>query len=248
MKRFFTALVSSLALVLATGAGVHADPLTPDNVQWTYNFTPSLTQVAAVGTNPSSPSAYLSFVNQASNTPNASGIGTGPTDIVATNIQVTAPSNNPSGYKYTLPSTTFSLALQLTTLEPNAMPSTASLTFKGVLGGTFGWDNASVTTSFVSPYTSSPPAHVQVVSPMEQIVTLGSFAYDVKAYQVTPPGPAQYNSLGGVLGSIAFRVTPEVADGGGSASQVPEPSAMLLSCLGGLSFVGMAWRKRRNRG
>lgn len=245
MNRFLTALGGALALVLVTGSAVHADPVIDTTVQWTYSFTPSISSVAST----TNPNATLLFINHTtSNSSTGLGVKTGPSDIVATNLQVSAPND---GVTYTLPSTNFTLGLQLTTLAPGANPSTANLTFGLTAGGTFGYGGANTLWSFAAdPYSGPLPAGVQLATPSspfvsEQKVSLGGDVYDITAYAVNPPGPAGDNGTNGPYGSIVFHVTPEIpGNNGGAASQLPEPSSILLSCLGGLSFAGAAWRKR----
>ena len=57
----------------------------------------------------------------------------------------------------------------------------------------------------------------------------------------TPPGPPNASNAG----SISAHVTVTPGNGHTSGGGTPEPSTLVLSCLG-LGFAGLAsWRKRR---
>src|SRR2546425_154695 len=83
MKRFLLAHVSALGLLLLAGAGARASVLTPDTVEWTYNFTAGtpgspLPAIFADGNN----SAGVNLTDE----PTKSAKGS--SDIVATNLRV----------------------------------------------------------------------------------------------------------------------------------------------------------------
>ena len=146
----------------------------------------------------------------------------GSSDIVATNLRIfssasaDAPDQLVTGGAYTL-----SL-----TLTDDASGTAGTLTFTGKLSGTFSSNNSLITNVFNSPTVQS--------------LTLGGNTYTVTIGPYSPPGPPTASNAG----SIAAHVDVVAGDTIG-VQDVPEPSTMLLAGLGGLSFLGAAWRKRR---
>jgi hypothetical protein len=217
MKRY----VSAVALLLLVGVGARADQLTPDTVQWTYNFTPGAPAITADG----NPNAGVSFTNQ----PPASA--TGSSDIVATNLRVFSADPGTNADHITGSNGNYNFTLVLTETE-NGNTSTATLHFTGTLSGSLSKDNANIKNVFGANAT--------------QTGSLGSFNFTVAMNSFTPPGPP----VGGPGGapSLAGAISAHVSVSSLTPAQVPEPSTMLLSALG-MSFLGGAvWRKRRARG
>jgi hypothetical protein len=173
MKRY----VSAVALVLLFGAGVRADPLTPETVQWTYNFTPGAPAVTADG----NPNAGVSFTNEKPKT------ATGSSDIVATNLRVfsASPGNTPD--KMTGSHGAYTLTLVLTETE-NGNTTTQTLHFTGTLSGKLSADNANIGNVFGSN-------NIQTVS-------LGSFNFTVAMTSYTPPGPPDQVQAGAISAHV----------------------------------------------
>jgi hypothetical protein len=155
------------------------------------------------------------------NEPNKSA--TNSSDIVVTNLRVssTASPDSPD----TLSSNgAWKVSLQLTDSTSGA---TDTMTFSGKLGGTFSASNANVTNTFngQTSYTWTVPSNGNT--------------YTVSMVGYTPPGPPTASNAGSI--SAFVQVTP----GQGTISKSPEPSTLVLSCLG-LGFAGLTtWRKRR---
>jgi hypothetical protein len=148
-------------------------------------------------------------------------MATGNSDVVATNVRVFSsataanPDVLPAGSNYTL-----SL-----TLTDKASGATGTLNFGGTLSGTFSASNANVGNTFTGP--------------LSQTLTLGNNTYTVTIGPYSPPGPPSASNAG----SIAAHV--DVNGGTIGNTQTPEPTTMVLGCLG-LSFLGAAgWRKRK---
>jgi len=146
-------------------------------------------------------------------------------DVVLTNLRVssTAPTTSPD----TLNSSgAWSVKLQLT---DSASGASTTMLFSGKLGGTFSADNANVTDQFTgkTSYTWTAP---------------NGNAYTVTLNNFTPPGPPTASNAGSISAHVS--VTP----GNGTISgSTPEPSTLVLSCLG-LGFAGLrSWRKRRTQ-
>src|SRR4051812_41113895 len=124
MKRLLLALVPAFALLLLAGQA-HADPITPDTLQWTYNFSPS---APAVYTDPITQAAGVTFTNQQTK----SAIGS--SDVVATNLRVF--SGSPGNAPDTLSSANgaYTLTLVLANTSEAGSPTT-TLKFTGNLSG-----------------------------------------------------------------------------------------------------------------
>lgn len=178
MKRLLIAHLVALAMMLSFGAGARATSIPPDDVAWTYNFSPGAPAVLADG----NPGAGVTFTNE----PTKNAIGS--SDIVATNLRVfsTALANSPD--KISGANGNYSLALVLSTAAGGPV-ATTTLTFNGTLSGKFSADSSNVANVF-GPNSS-------------QTVQLGGYNFTVELIAYTPPGPpAQANA-----GSIAAHVT-----------------------------------------
>jgi hypothetical protein len=147
----------------------------------------------------------------------------GLSDVVLTNLRTFSltPATDPALLD-TSGAYTFDLTI---TDQASGQSTTRQIT--GKLGGSFSGDNSNVTNVFDGPDTYTVP--------------LGDFVYVVTLGTYSPPGPPSATNAGSITAHIdVFRDDVTVA-------QAPEPSAMMLSCLG-LSFLGGAvWRRRRAR-
>ena len=149
---------------------------------------------------------------------------TNSSDVVVTNLRVssTATADSPDMLSK---NGSWSASLVLTDTASNA---SKTFLFSGKLGGSFSASNANVTDKFTGTTTynwTAPDGNKYTVS--------------LTAY--TPPGPPTASNAG----SISANVTVTPANGGGHTSGTPEPSTLVLSCLG-LAFAGAtSWRKRR---
>jgi hypothetical protein len=163
------------------------------------------------------PAAGVTFTNE----PTGSAIGN--SDIVATNMRVfsAAPGNAPD----MITNGAYKLVLNLTATDANNQPLTGTMTFTGQLNGTLSKDNSNITNVFSSD--------------VQQTLTLGGTTFTVSLTSYTPPGPPNQSNAG----SISAHVTVS-GQGTPPPQQLPEPSSILLSCLGGLSCVGAAWRRK----
>ncbi len=164
----------------------------------------------------SSGSGTITFTNEpVKNASNSS-------DVVLTNLRVssTAPDSSPDTFKNAAWSGTL-------TLTDTASGASTNMAFSGQLGGFFSAGNANVTNQFTGTTSynwTAPSGNVYTV-------TVGNF---------TPPGPPTATNAGSI--SVHVAVTSGEGHIGGGA---PEPSTLLLSCLG-LGFASAAsWRKRR---
>jgi len=149
-------------------------------------------------------------------------------DILATNVFVVGVNDDTAPPVTIDPATsTYTLRLKLRLGKKEDVPqgTPATLEFTGKLGGSFSFLNSNVTNSFTGATTKTA-----VVDDVQFTVTVGPY---------TPPG-----ILGGELnGSIGAHVDVRRIDT--HVNKVPEPTTLLLSCLG-LSGFGLArWRRRR---
>jgi hypothetical protein len=113
------------------------------------------------------------------------------------------------------------------TLTDTASGASTTMYFTGKLGGTFSASNSNITDTFTgkTSYTWTAPSGNQ---------------YTVTLTGYTPPGPPTASNAGSISAHVT--VTPA---GGTISGGTPEPSTLVLSCLG-LGFAGLgAWRKRR---
>ena len=144
-------------------------------------------------------------------------------DVVVTNLRVssTAASSSPDMLNS---NGAWKVGL---TLTDSSSGNSSTLWFTGKLGGSFSANNSNVTNKFTGATSltwTDPKTGDQFV------VSLNSY---------TPPGPPTASNAGSISAHVA--VTPGVGVSGNN----PEPSTLVLSCLG-LGFAGFStWRKRR---
>jgi hypothetical protein len=215
------ALVAAVALVLALVGGARAD-----FVSWSYNWTPDAlaVQTDLPGT------GGLTLTNE---TPNGAF---GTSDILATNIRTFSTAlGDTVGHLDRLSHAAWGLTLTLTDDESS---TTQTHHFTGEFNGTIAGGGL-----LPNGHTVKGSANVTntVFSPLWS-VTLGGNTFQVNLGAYTPPGPpSAFNA-----GSIGAHVTAsETVGGGGGGNNMPEPSAMVLSCLG-LAGLGLGrwWRRR----
>ena len=144
----------------------------------------------------------------------------GSSDTVATNLK--ASSLAASSHPDTL---TSSGAYKLTlTLTDTTSGQSGVLSFLGKLSGTFSKDNANITNAFTGALTGT--------------LTLGKNTYTVTIGPYSPPGPPSASNFGSIAAHVD--VQPGVV-----VAKTPEPTSLVLGCVG-LSLAGVSsWRKRR---
>ena len=149
---------------------------------------------------------------------------TNSSDVVVTNLRVS--STAPTGTPDMLSSNgAWTSSLVLT---DNASGASTTMLFSGKLGGSFSANNSNVTNQFTgtSTYTWTAP---------------NGNTYTVSLVGYTPPGPPTASNAGSISAHVS--VTPST----GPVGHMPEPSTLVLSCLG-LGFAGLrSWRKRHTR-
>jgi len=251
MKCLLALCAPALALLLFASTSARAEPVPAPGAKWGYNFSPldgngqPLSTVSADQTDPNVPPGGITFTNESPKPV------VGNSDVVATSLQVFSAADgltpeylNTSG-AYTLQMIIYDLnapgAKDILANDPNSLPHTDSIIFSGKVGGNFSHDNANVTNDFIgATYHGQFFAADPVTDAITLTVSLGDYNYTVKLNQYTHPGPQVSNLLGSLGGHVdVFTLST------GGISTAPEPSSMLLCCLG-LPFLGAAsWRKRR---
>jgi hypothetical protein len=191
-----------------------------DQLSYTYNWTASPIAIAA-GT------GGVTLTDESAVTT------TLPTDTAATNITVfsAAPTTSPDVIPTPAGGNNYSLAV---TLTDNGGTGHGTVSFTGLLLGQLTHDSSNLVNTITSS-TDDSGTHLGATS--------GSVTFDGTKYTVTyngfaAPGPeAQHN-----VGSISFHIS----FGTPISSGAPEPSSMVLGCLG-LSFLGGVVLRARRR-
>jgi hypothetical protein len=215
MKRSLLVIASAAGLLCLGGTPAWAGP-TPTVVNWSYNFTPVNTPNPGFVSADAPGSGTVTFTNEP--TKDAANSS----NVVVTNLRVSS-SALPGSPDMLNTSGAWKVSLQLT---DTASGASDTMNFTGKLGGTFSQSNANVTNTFTgtTSYTWTVPSNGNT--------------YTVSLVGYTPPGPPNASNAGSIAAFV--QVTPGVHTG-----STPEPSALVLSCLG-LGFVGLnSWRKRR---
>ncbi len=147
----------------------------------------------------------------------------GNSDIIATELAANSKTADATPDLFTHDN--YTLKMKLTDTASGAF---TTLTFTGDISGMVSAHSTNTTNVFHSPMSITG-------------IHLGSNIYDVTIGPYTGPGPG-----GGLTGSIGAHVNVKPA--GGNPNPSPEPTSLVLGCLG-MSFAGLAaWRKRRNPG
>jgi hypothetical protein len=201
---------------LATLATIGLCQARADFVAWSYNFTPSALALAADVPG----TGGISLTGE----PTKKADGT--SDVVVTNIRAfsSAPRNNPDRFTHAA----YTFTLVLTDL---ASSKSAIMKFNGFFSGKISATSANLGNTFTPPLT--------------QTVKLGGHVYAVNLVNYAPPGPPTASNAGSISAHVAVDQVSSGGGGGGPPPNAPEPSTLLLSCLG-LSGLGLArWRKWR---
>jgi hypothetical protein len=157
------------------------------------------------------------------------------TDTAASNISVfsAAPTTSPDIIPTPAGGHNYSLTVKLT--DSNGTGS-GTISFTGLMLGQLTHDSSNLTNSIVSA-TDDTGTHA---GQNFGVVTVDGTQYTVSYNGFAAPGPeAQHN-----VGSISCHITPSLAIGGGTA---PEPSSMVLGCLGLTFLGGVVFRARRRK-
>jgi PEP-CTERM motif len=218
MKRSLSLFAAAFALALTATAQSQADPFS-----YTYNWSAS----------PIAISAGTGGVTLTNGTPITTTLET---DTAATNLTVfsAAATGSPDVIQTPAGGSNYTLAV---TLTDNQGAGTATVTFTGLLLGQLTHDSSTLTNAITGSTDDTGTHAGQTFG----VVTFDGTKYTVSYNGFAAPGPeAQHN-----VGSISFHIAFDGAVGG--PPDAPEPSSMVLGCLG-LSFLGgVALRARRRK-
>jgi hypothetical protein len=218
MKRSVSLFTAACAALLLAGS----PSARAEDLPWTFDWTPGNIpgNLRLVAPTSMTKMSYLQLTSEPIGKP--FGTAAGASDLTMTSIKVfsDAPRSNPDSLAATSP-VTFSLRLtdKTTGLFHDFLYSVK-------FGGLISSESAKVTA---------------MISPMAPFVNvkIGAGLYTINSPTYTPPGPPDSSNPAAI--SVSVNVIP--ADGG-KITGTPEPSTMLLSCVG-LSCLGVArWRKR----
>ncbi len=176
MKRFLTAPLSALALLLVAGVSAQASPIPPDQLTWNYNFSPASPAVYAHN----NPSAGVTFTNEPTKS------ATGSSDVVVTNLRVFSAATAINPDKLMGSEGHYSIALTLSATDTKL--HTGTLTFNGNLTGSFSSQSANVANAFTGSTT--------------QTLNLGIYQFTVTLIAYTPPGPPDQSNAGSISAHV----------------------------------------------
>jgi hypothetical protein len=147
----------------------------------------------------------------------------GTSDVVVTNIRAfsSAPRGTPD--HITHGAYTFTLVL-----KDNASHQAATMKFTGFFSGSFSATSANIGNTFTGTSASA------MLGGNTYVVTIGNYA---------PPGPPTASNAGSVSAHVAVNeIIPPPPPPPGHA---PEPSTLLLSCMGLFGLGAASWKKWR---
>ena len=149
----------------------------------------------------------------------------GTSDVVVTNIRgfSSASRSMPDHFTHAA----YSFALVLTDL---ASGQVAHMSFTGFFSGTLSATSSNIANNFGGPISGT--------------ATLGGHTYVVTMGSYSPPGPPTASNAGSISAHVAVDEIPTPPPPTGHA---PEPSTLLLSCMGLMGFGATAWKKWRLR-
>ena len=259
MKRFLLLTASTVGLLCGAGTGAQASPI-PSNAIYTATFNVS------DGTNISTSPGSGTLTMTSSTVPPVYGT-TAYSSVTLATLQL----NNPGSTPANLSSNIWSGAL---TLSDIASGKSAVLDLSGTftgLNGTPASFSSGGANVYFNPATfkvtgaTGPGLGTFSFSNGMWTATLGSNTYQIPLadFSFTQPGIPTQASTQNPIGAIAATIevnapgggggtppgggggTPP-GSGGGTTASTPEPSSLVLSCLG-LGFAGLAsWRRRRS--
>jgi hypothetical protein len=224
MKRsaFFIAAAGILCLA---GSAARASQIAAPGAQWTYSFTSSVASVSAdppghgsvTLTSQSSPVDKMGSV-----IPNTTGSSGSDVNGISLRTTTSATDAKPD----TVASGNYTVSMKLTDFVSG---NSTTFSFSGKMHGTFSVSNSHIENDWMGTKDPGTGAVFQAnLGNYQYVVTVAKFAGpDIPS--ATNPGVIQVHVETFTLG----------------VAQVPEPSSVVLSCLG-LAFLGaVSWRKRR---
>jgi hypothetical protein len=217
MKRSLSLFAAAFALALTATAQSQAD------FSYTYNWS-------------ATPIAIGAGTGGVTLTDESAVTTTHETDTAASNITVfsAAPSTSPDVIPTPAGGSNYSLAV---TIADSNGTQTGTISFTGLLLGQLTHDSSNLTNSITG---STDDTGTHTGQTFGSVVINGT-QYTVSYNGFAAPGPeAQHN-----VGSISFHIA--IAPAGGGTNDSPEPSSMVLGCLGLTFLGGVVLRARRRK-
>ncbi len=234
MKRSLLLFASSAGLLFLAGGWATAGP-----VNWTYSFSPS--QAILPADNNSGSVAFSQSSGTAQNSSN----------VIVSNLSLSSTAL-PSSPNTFVNSGAYQVGLTIT--DQNNGQTSPTIFLTGKLGitdltdptksqNTFSQSNANVGNTFsgIGTDPSNPQSSYTWTASNGDKFTLSSglLSYTAPGPPI-PPSPGSPSPVGSIGAYI------NVTGGTGTVSSTPEPSTLVLSCLG-LAFAGVtSWRERRH--
>lgn len=256
MKRSRSFFAAALVLGLAAAAQSKADTIPSISFQWVQVVPVDLPASTSNGhggyTQDQSGGAFFVpenggpfLINQETQTAAANVI-----------LSTSASPTNPDHILAPASGTNYSVDLKLTrdyTVNGVAKVATANITFNSLLTGTMVGSYQSNGTTIAAVAELTNTIHDISVNGVDTLVsagttnpaitvTLGDASVVVKYVDFAPVEPNQHNP-----GTISFDITPSAGSVGIQGGSTPEPSGIVLGCMGLSCIGGVFWRSRRRK-
>jgi hypothetical protein len=226
MKRPSLFFAAAAGLLCLAGAPARASQIAAPGAQWTYSFTSSTASVSAdpPGHGSVTLTSQSSPVDKMGNViPNTTGGSGSDVNGISLRTSTSATDAKPD----MIGSGNYTVSMKLTDFVSG---QSQTFTFSGKMHGTFSVSNSHIENSWSG--TADPNTGAVFHA------SLGNYDYKITVAKFAGPDIPSATNPG------VIQVHVETFTGVGVA-QMPEPSSVVLSCLG-LAFLGAAsWRKRR---
>jgi hypothetical protein len=225
MKRYLPLLALAPGLLLLAGTQARADWSPAPEAVWTYKFTPAQQQVTA------SQGGSVSFTGETGPPPS------GESHVTMTSLRATSSVQSPNTEILSSANGAWTSNMKIAMADNPS--TTASMTFTGNLSGTLSAQNVTTANTFNPSDFNQTATISDPVSGMQYRFRVVGMNFNGPP-NPTPPGDTNSPPDPGTMGvTLAVDEQPIV-----STASAPEPTSLLLSCLG-LSFLATRVRKGR---
>jgi hypothetical protein len=149
------------------------------------------------------------------------GEGTNTSEIVAANLSTVSKASA----KHPAPFHRRGFYTLTLTLTDDQSGQSGSVTFAGKISGTLSKHSADLSNAYIGGTTKT--------------LNLGNYQYSVTIDPMSPPGPPGSNTRGSIAADVVVSSL--------HVDDAPEPSALVLSCLGSVGLLGLGGRHLRRR-
>ncbi len=149
------------------------------------------------------------------------GEGTNSSEIVAANLSTVSKASA----KHPAPFHRRGFYTLTLTLTDDQSGQSGSVTFAGKISGTLSKHSADLSNAYIGDTTKT--------------LDLGNYQYSVTIGAMSPPGPPGSSTQGSIAADVVVS--------GLHGEEAPEPSALVLSCLGGVGVLGFSGQRLRRR-